>query len=640
MSAIAGLWSRKGAENVEEVLKPSFEAIAHRGTGPRLFWADGDVALAFRPFEPGREKGNWLRQLFDSQARLAIAADMRLDNRADLFTSLGLPLAELNNTPDESIVLAAYRRWGRGFAAHLLGDFAVAIWDDDTKALICARDPMGVKPFYFGMSDDWFAFASEIKALLCLQWIDTRLDENGLADLLLGVFQEPDATLYRGIRQLPPGRLLCVDKMRSRLERFFDWDSARELNLKSEDEYAEAFRETFLRSVQRRMRGSGPIGAALSGGLDSSSIACAAARLARSNGQTPVHTFSAIFPKLPPEELKRADEREYMRAVLASGGMKGHFFEADDPSVFTDIGYLLECAGQAFIGFNVYIHLGMYRMAAGNNARVFLDGIDGDSVVSSGFSLLEHYARRFRWIRLFREARALEVNSGRRFQLRRRLAWTMGFRPALASLWGRFDPRKQRMSIGRQLSEHGFNSRWSEDMKLAERLYHFAQAYQQAPNYRAGHCLHMRYGLHAYCLTLLDSVAARAGVEPRYPYYDKELVELSLATPPSLKLKHGWPRYIQRAAMEGIIPDKVRWRFDKSDLSPNLNRRTLAIIKNGFCPQSAGIWRFYDREFFQKQIATLDQTTTAASNATLYFHKLMVLDCWLRQGEKRQTPRL
>jgi len=229
-----------------------------------------------------------------SQAgNLVLTADACIDNRDELIVTivtLGLadrPPAEI---ADSQLILAAYEKWGEYCPEKLLGDFAFAIWDERKQVLFCARDHFGVKPFCYHQSEQFFVFASEIKALLCLPGVPCQLNEARVADYLEVLFEDKAMTFYQHILRLPPGHSITVGREETRLRSYWSLDPERELRLGSDEEYAEAMR--------CRLRSAFPIGSMLSGGLDSSSITCVARKLLAQNGGRRLHTFSAIFESL------------------------------------------------------------------------------------------------------------------------------------------------------------------------------------------------------------------------------------------------------------------------------------------------------------------------------------------------------
>ena len=237
-----------------------------------------------------------------------IVADARLDNRREVVAALDLEASATRDVGDGELILRAYERWGGACPTRLVGDFAFAVWDSRNETLFCARDHVGVKPFYYHRAASAFLFASEIKALLTSPIVPYRLNPARVADHLVGLFGDQTSTFYRDIDRLPAGHTLTVTRSGMRIQRYWTLDSSRELVLGSDEEYAEAFRECFTEAVRCRMPSSDRVGCLLSGGLDSSSIV-ATARSLRTAVDAKLDTFSAIFPSLPaprPQKDRRA----------------------------------------------------------------------------------------------------------------------------------------------------------------------------------------------------------------------------------------------------------------------------------------------------------------------------------------------
>ncbi len=298
MSGMVGVFRRDGAPVQDKLVETMAATLAHRGPDGLSVVCAGPAGLGHTMLWTTPES---LHEVLPCQHRasgLIITADARIDNRDELIAELGLESGHPAIT-DSELILEAYHKWGQDCVQKLLGDFAFAIWDPRQEQFFCARDPMGVKCLYYFASDTLFAFGSEIKALCCLEEVPKRLNELRILDYLANIFDDRAITFYKDIYRLPPASTLLVTRRQQKIAKYWSLDPKRELKLKSDEEYTEAFRDCFVRSVRDRMRSAFPIGSALSGGLDSSSIACVARRINESQASgAPLHTFSLIFPVL------------------------------------------------------------------------------------------------------------------------------------------------------------------------------------------------------------------------------------------------------------------------------------------------------------------------------------------------------
>jgi asparagine synthase (glutamine-hydrolysing) len=494
--------------------------------------------------------------------RYTITADVRLDNRRELASALGIDWHATEVTSDSALLLAAYRRWGERCPEQLLGDFAFAIWDAQEQVLFCARDHFGVKQLYYYCSSSVFAFATEIKALLCLPDVTPSLNESRVADYLLLTFEDQAATLYRSIFRLPAAHCLTVGRDPAvNTRNYWRLDPSREVRLRSDDEYAEAFREIFVVAVRARLDGADRVGCLLSGGLDSSSIACVARDLVNQNGGRPLMTFSNIYDKLP-----TCDERRYINEVLKGGGFEPHYAHPDrlgplshwrDPNWYEDEPLASPQAATIWA---------LCEAAQQQGIRILLDGSPGDFVVSHGFGYLSELARSGHWVKFGREA----VGVARHFE---RPLWHIvrerGLKPlapeTLRRTW-RAIRRRNRAGWAFQLPiRTDFARRIGRAGEIAgldsERARRPRTARQQ-------HYEELSSGAIPLGLSVGDAAFARYGIEFRFPFLDRRLVEFCLAIPSNQKIQNGWSRMIMRRALAGILPEEIRWRPGKANLTP------------------------------------------------------------------------
>jgi asparagine synthase (glutamine-hydrolysing) len=474
---------------------------------------------------------------------------------------------------DSQLILAAYEKWGETCAKHLLGDFAFAIWDRRQQLLFCARDHFGVRPFYYHHCPGRiFAFASEIKALLCLSEVPQRLNEVRIGDYLEVMLEDKVITFYQNIFRLPPGHQLTLSQKGLELQQYWSLDPKRELRLSSDAEYAEAYREIFTEAVRCRLRSAFPVGSTLSGGLDSSSITCVARELLAEQGEPPLKTFSAIFDK-----VTSCDERPYINAVLAQGGVEPYYIHADQLSPLTDIDRVLWHQDEPFYAPNLFIHWGLYGSAQQQGIRIFLDGFIGDSTVFHGSEYLIELARIGRWLTLATEAEATAKLHGHPpWKLTRRYLWQYGIRPrvpqTLRQVWRQL--RRRQLPVP-QLSPI-INSEFAQRIGLSDRIC----AFQEDSSLWSARDYHHQYlstGDIPFALEVANKAASAFALETRFPFTDRRLAEFCLAVPPDQKLHKGYTRAIVRRALVNCLPEKIRWRSDKGNLGPNFRQGLLSF---------------------------------------------------------------
>jgi len=579
LSGIAGLFRRDGLPLDLPTLARMGEALAHRGPDAAGSWSEGAAGLVHRALLTTPDSLGETQPVVLEGGTLVGVADARLDNREALLESLGLENRSDPPLGDAELLLRAYRRWGEACLEHLLGDFAFAVWDRERRRLFCARDPFGVRPLYYHDSERLFSFGSEIKALLSIEGVPRRLNLLRVAYFLEIATEDEAPTFYEGIHRLPAGHALLADSKGARSHRYFELHPTRRLPAASDGEYLDRYREIFVDSVGSRLRSAFPVGSFLSGGLDSSTVVCVARDLLAASNRGPLRTFSVVF-----EDVPESDERPFIEAVLAGGGVLPQFIRGDRLDPFEDWDRFLWHQDEACYGANLFLNRAVYRSAREQDVRILLDGLDGDSVVGYGLERLAALARRGRWIELGKEILLLSKRLGRppRMLLRRYVV-----RPLLQGLRTKA-PRSLRTAWRGLRPSRGRNRRrilhpdLARRLDVDERIRSFRESIRvrtakaNAPQQSVA----FLSGLIPAGLEVLDRLAAGYRLRPAYPFLDRRMVEFCLALPSELKLRRGWTRYIERVAFSSL-PDQVRWRGWKGTLGPNFSQALRRSIEGG-----------------------------------------------------------
>jgi asparagine synthase (glutamine-hydrolysing) len=597
MSAICGVHHPDQRPVNRFTLEQMAARLVHRGPDGGGIWVEGSVGMGHRMLQTTPESLQECLPLASATGEIVITADARIDNRAELISVLGIAERPPAEVSDSEIILAAYQRWGEACPEKLIGDFAFLLWDGRRQELFGARDPMGVKPFYYyHLPGRLFAVASEIKALFSVAGVPRELNELQVAYHLVGFYLDPSITFYQQIFRLPAAHSVVVGKEELRLQCYWSPDPCRELRLKSDEEYAEAFRDRFVEAVRCRLRSAYPVGSTLSGGLDSSSIACTARDLMGGVGTPRLDTFSAIFPSLPETEQAKIDERRYIHSVVSMGGLRSHYVCADQMSPLEELDRVLWHEDEAFYAPNLYMHWGLYKAARQQNVRVFLDGVDGDTTVCHGLSRLTELAWSGRWATLGRETTAVSRQLG---VSRRRLLKEFCLKPLVIEPARLLYRQFHRCDSPLRPEETIIHPHFASRLELAARLRALRnEASEWNLTVRQGHRATLSSPLYPYALALADKAAAAWHLEPRYPFFDRRLIEFCLALPSSQKLSQGWTRVILRRAMEGTLPREVQWRTHKANLAPNfrwqLLRRERGLLEEVIRRRTQNINRFVD----------------------------------------------
>jgi asparagine synthase (glutamine-hydrolysing) len=485
-----------------------------------------------------------------------ITADARIDNRDDLLTRFGLANAG-RVIGDGELILQAWLTWGPDCPRHLMGDFAFVIRDPRTQTLFAARDQMGMKRLAWGHQPGRvFACATDPQAVLLAVGMPRRLNIGRVADALEHYLEAIDKTetFFTGIHRLPPAHSLIAGPNGVQTGCYWRPEPRSFLHLPSDAAYAEAFRDVMSTAVRRRLRAPpGQVGSMLSGGMDSATAVALAARMRLAAGDEPLPTFSGVAPD--PETSPET------AAIQMALGMPHIVPTVIDWSALGPLGPRLVAALDR-VDEPFDTHMNMIRAlcmaAADRGVRVLLNGVAGDVVLNAGAHArwLMHGGR---LVQLAREIRGLAAFHGP--------PWGTGYflnqalRQGLAPLWLR------RMAFARRQSDAGrptnglLSPAGAARVDLANRARRWAAWSKPARRTylqdRVERLLHpsLTVGTERY-----DRVASQQGIECRDPYTDREVVDFCLSLPPLHLQRDGWPKWVQRQATAGLVPDSIRWK--------------------------------------------------------------------------------
>ena len=586
MSGIVGVLNLDARPAEDALLARMSAALRHRGPDGEGRRVVGPVGFAWQHLWVTPEETGEVQPLVGHTGAMLVM-DGRLDNRDELLRALELPRA----SSDAGCVLAAYETWGERFAERLNGDFALAVFDPRQPRLLLARDAIGIRPLYYHKSERFFAFASEIKALLAHPEVPLRPDDEGLADFLM-LGSRPllgqDVTCFAGISALVPSHLAVVTSERVRTRRYWDFEIGRPLHLGSFEEYVEAFRERFGQAVGRRTRSAYPVAVSVSGGLDSSSIFCQAETLRGRAGAT-APSLMGVSCQGP--EGTPADERKYLSAIermyrvsieqILMDPLLGVAEGADQQLWHVEAPVL-----DSLWGVNRAVH----RSVHARGARVLLTGHWGDQLLfSSGY--LVDLARRFALRDIRRHlAEYHRWGAGEAREFRRRFVRDLvreHVPELLVPLLKWIRRRLLRSERPKPWFADGFRRR---ALRLASRRASLARGFHSV--HAKSLYLEARSKYHVHCLEWDNKVAAMHGLEAAFPFLDRDLVAFLIAVPGQVQNRGGVPRALLREAMRGVLPEPIRARTWKGDFTAMANTsvdRDLDHMASCLLPRSLGV---------------------------------------------------
>jgi asparagine synthase (glutamine-hydrolysing) len=547
MCGVAGILSRCGAGIEPRAVEQMCDALVHRGPDDVGVAASGPAVLGLRRLSIIDIAGGH-QPMTTTDGSLMVAFNGEIYDYRDLRRELESFGHSFRTNSDTECLLHGYRQWGDSFVEHLNGMFAIALWDRDRQRLLLARDRLGIKPLYVRVGEREVHFASEIKALLVDPSTPRRLDRAALSYFLRYGYVAAPRTLLEGIHKLPPAHMLVVDRNQVTCRPFWQADF-QEAPARATDRI-ERVREKVTAAVVRQLVADVPVGAFLSGGLDSSSIVGIVSAAAKG----PIRTYSVGFAGRDAPHDERADAG----AVAAwCGTQHEHTIVTSGSGALIEqlVGFLDEPLGDSSF---VPTYL-LSKLAAGS-VKVVLSGVGGDEIFG-GY-------RRYLGPSLAPLVQSLPgpIRSGLRSLVGRLPVDRESFINNYARLgmgllrahhldpFAQYDHAVRLMdedTITRLLCEPAGESDLDEARRQA---WHRPGASSDLHRMMR---LDLETSLPESLLFLTDRMTMAASIEGRVPLLDHQLVEAVAQIPADFKIKGTRLRHIQKLAMRGLVPNRV-----------------------------------------------------------------------------------
>ncbi len=475
-------------------------------------------------------------------------------NYIELRREIGPEKFQTNS--DTEVILHAYRKWGRDCVQHFHGMFAFALWDEAKQALFCARDRFGIKPFYYTVVDDQLFFSSEIKALLpFIRRIDT--DVEGLKDYLSFQFCLYGKTLFKGISELLPGHTLIAANGNVSINRY--WEVFYNLDFDHTEKYfEEELRSALEASVGLHVRSDVPIGAYVSGGIDSSTMAF----LGNRHAEGEFLGFTGKFDYGP-----EYDESNYARAMSDWCGFGLHEITITASDFIENIRKVIYHLDYPVAGPGSFPQYMVSRLAA-QHRKVLLGGQGGDEIFGGYTRYLVSYFEQ-----CIKAAIDGEMNKGNFIvtyeSIIPNLIALRNYKPMLQEFWreGLFDEMDRRYFslINRSaLLKDEINWEVLGDYSPFESFRSLFNSHNVRKESYFDLMTHFDFKtLLPALLQVEDRVSMAHGLESRVPLLDHPLVELAATIPSNIKFRNGEMKHIFKKAIRPFLPDMIFNRKDK-----------------------------------------------------------------------------
>jgi len=508
----------------------------------------GHTRLSIIDLSPGGHQ-----PMHSVDGRYAIVFNGEIYNYRELRTELKSSGYAFRTDSDTEVLLAAWACWGVSGLRRLTGMFAFAVYDRQDESLTLVRDAFGIKPLFYSLDDTSLSFASEVPALLKLLPSTPALDLQQAYDYLVyGRYDDQARTFYKGVAHLLPGHWLRIELKTlhaSAPERWW-WPSIEERTDLSFEDAAAQLREMFLNSIRLHLRSDVPLGAALSGGVDSSAVVCAMRHL---EPELPIHTFTYVA------RGSAVDEERWADIVNQHVGAIAHKVVVEPHELNKDLDAMICTQAEPFGTTSIYAQYRVFKLAKECGITVILDGQGADESLGGYEGYPSQILREFLGHNQIFEAMRFASNWSERFGRSKKTL----LKPLLASFLS--DQAKSQLKQIRSLNK---SPPWIRKNFLGS-----ADRYVQSiklPNFESKRYLAdtLRHELTTMrvrrLLRYVDRNSMAFSIESRVPFLTIDLVEFLLSLPTRyLVSSAAETKSVFRAAMRGIVPDDILDRRDK-----------------------------------------------------------------------------
>lgn len=578
MSAFAVIYDRSGGPLEPGLLERAMERLSHRGPDGQDTLASGPLAMGHWHFWTTPEEVGERQPLHLDGLPFTLVFDGRLDNREDLFAALSISAQEDRSLSDAALVLRAYAAWGESCVEHFIGEFAMALFDERSHTLFCARDRLGDRTLFYALCGNLFVIASEPSAVVGVSTNSPEVDEFTVCNFFVDRASADGHTFFKGVTELLPAYFMMLGETKElRFSRYWEPDFSYKLRYKSDIEYVEHFRALLVDSVLCHLRSVTSTGVMMSGGLDSTSLASISAEMLAPQRLT---TFSYVF-----NEIYECDEQVYIDAVHERWNTKSVKIFADDAWPFQNLDNLYINPNHPDISPYRILKNRMYKRIRQEGIQTIISGEFGDHLFAGGI----HWLVDLLADRKFSELWQLLLSCK-----------TLGFQKIIRHGFLQTTARTMLNSIpgGKNLRRPHVWPCWLTSFSI-QNLHH-------QENYPRHNVL---LGSMSPLINFLKGHDANYhGVDERHPFHNQHLIDFALATPAYYLQRGSITKYLLRESMVGILPEPVRMRKDKTTIL-SLRLRGMSRERNTlaqYLESPAQAWhQFVDAEklktMFMKQ---------------------------------------
>lgn len=573
MCGISGIVYFNNDKVKEEDLGLMMRKIKHRGPDDEGFFIDNNVGLGFvrlsildltsAGHQPMHSHDNRYVIVFNGEVFNYIEIREELKNDFDFVTGT-----------DTEVILASYQKWGEACLDKFNGMFAFAIYDKETKRIFAARDRYGIKPFYYYLDEDRFIFASEIKSIL--PFVKREANPKIIYDYLM--FNRTDHvtdTFFKNIKRMQHGSYLLLNHNKIEFKRWYNLSEkvSKEKNLTPEE-----YRDLFNDAIKLRLRADVPVGVSLSGGIDSSSIASV---LVEDFNLKELNTFSAVYN---PDEP--TDESEFINEFKSS--IKNMFYTSPDAETFfQDFESFIDAHNEPCPDLGPYVQFKVMELAS-DRVKVTLDGQGADEQLAGYHNFFSIY-----YLELIKKIKLLKLVKEKINYFNKH-----GSLDVIKYFIYYILPSKTQIKISKNIYpsiNKSFFKEYKNDLSVNKMLY-------KPKSLNDSLIQHFEFKLE-HLLRWEDLNSMHFSIESRVPFLDYRLVEATLSTPASSKIKNGETKHILREALLDVLPEKIANRKDKKGFSNPREKWFRTDMFKNFILELINSEKFKNRGIFDSEIA-------------------------------------
>jgi asparagine synthase (glutamine-hydrolysing) len=628
MCGIAGVYNYGSSAPVGmDALRAMAGAMVHRGPDDEGFHQDGPLGLAFRRLSIiDLKKG--AQPISNEDGSVWSVLNGEIYNYVELRESLERNGHRFRTNADSEVIPHLYEEYGHSFVEHLRGMFAIGLWDASKRQLLAVRDRLGIKPLYYRDRGGSFAFASEIKALLAGPAPGREVDLQALSDYITFRYVPAPATMFRGIFKVPPGHVVTVGDSGMRIDRYWDFDFESRADGDDRD-LEERLRQMLRDCVRMRLMSDVPLGALLSGGIDSSMIVAFMSELMDS----PVKTFSVGFDSAGP-----LSELPYARTISERFGTDHYEIVVGYDDMVQHLPHLVWQQDEP-VTEPAAIPTYMVSLLARRHVVVVLTG-EGADELFAGYPQygLESWAGRYQRIpgafrdRLIRPLVSSLPFAFRRLKVVERSLATASDADRWSSWFSGFSGHQKESLLSSDLAS-------AVDDLTGERIYesHVSRLRAADPVERMLYA-DTKVWLPDDLLMKMDKMSMAASLEARVPYLDHKLVEFAASLPLRMKLEGLQGKGVLRRLAKDMLPKEIIRRKKVGFVVP-INvwfRRELKPLLENMLFSERSLERGYFKHDYLSKLVT--EHTEGRVDHRRELWTLVNLELWMRTFIDPPTP--